>query len=433
MFSISSIVTIILVGLIAFIYFKKISLAYLWKRYKHFAYTFFILILAYFLITEALFYVEHQYVLETGLKSPLLDLSPEEFHKWILILILAGYEKDVFPISAMGEFLAALAIYLGWIALGVSILFEYLSNLKIKKRMEGKQGVKHEGHYVICGWNLRTPDFINNSMKAISEFSNKKCRIVIINDDLSEVLDVNPELRELIEGGQLDYIKGKTRDVFTLEQANIHKAASIVLFADGIEADADERTLLRALAISRFCRNKNNKENGIVAKDSIYIIAEVNDRQFESSLLSSDVNEVICTTEVGNNIITQTMNTKGLSMVLQDLLSYSDDNNEFYTIDLLQHSSLVGYTYDELLPILRKYNIQLIGIKSVFYDETQKPPVEIIDRDEINSRLKSEKNLTRQFIVNPNNENPIEFNYKTDDDDQLIVLCENGKIIKSIP
>ena len=110
---------------------------------------------------------------------------------------------------------------------------------------------------------------------------------------------------------------------------------------------ADERTLLRASAISRFCRNKNNKENVVVARDSIYIIAEVNDRHFESSFLASDVNEVICTTEVGNNIITQTMNTKGLSMVLQDLLNYSDYNNEFYTIDLLQHSSLVGCTYDE--------------------------------------------------------------------------------------
>ena len=125
------------------------------------------------------------------------------------------------------------------------------------------------------------------------------------------------------------------------------------------------------------------------------------------------------------------MNTKGLSMVLQDLLSYSDDNNEFYTIDLKEHASLVGYTYDELLPMLRKYNIQLIGIKSVFYDK-QNSTIEVIDREEIIERLKIEKELTRQFIVNPNKENPKEYNYKTDDDDQLIVLCENGKTIKNI-
>ena len=127
------------------------------------------------------------------------------------------------------------------------------------------------------------------------------------------------------------------------------------------------------------------------------------------------------------------MNTKGLSMVLQDLLSYSDDNNEFYTIDLLEHKSLVGFTYDELLPKLRKYNIQLIGIKSVFYDETQNPPEEIIDATEILELLKTEKQLKRQFIVNPSSQNQEEYNYKTDNDDQLIVLCENGKIIKTIP
>jgi hypothetical protein len=73
----------------------------------------------------------------------------------------------------------------------------------------------------------------------------------------------------------------------------------------------------------------------------------------------------------------------------------------------------------------------LIGIKSVFYDK-QNSTIEVIDREEIIERLKIEKELTRQFIVNPNKENPKEYNYKTDDDDQLIVLCENGKIIKNI-
>jgi hypothetical protein len=431
-YSISCIVSILIICFFAFLYFRKISLKFIWRRYKHFVYTFFILIIAYYFVTEAIFYFEGQHVIETGNNSPLLELTPKEFHKWILILMLSGYENDVFPISPVGEFLAVLAIYLGWMALGSSILFEYLSNLKIKKRMEGKRAVKHEGHYVICGWNLRTPDFIENSIKAITDFSNKKCRIVIINDDLSETIESNPKFKYLIESGQLDYVKGKTRDVKTLEQANIEKASSIVLFADGLDASADERTLLSALAISRFCRNKNNKANG-PSRDSIYIIAEVNDRQFESSLLASDVNEVICTTEVGNNIITQTMNTKGLSILLQDLLHYSDDNNEFYTIDLLEHKSLVGYTYDELIPKLRKYNVQLIGIKSVFYDKTQTPPAEVIDREEITRLLKSEKDLTRQFIVNPHKENHKEYNYKTDNDDQLIVLCENGKTIRSIP
>lgn len=421
-----------IVGLSAYLYVKKISIFYVWRRYKHFVFTFFVLIIAYFLIIEGLYYYENQYSIDTGINSPLLELSSEEYHKWLLVLILMGYEKDVFPISAAAEFLAAVATYLGWLAIGGSIFFEYMSNLKIKKRMEGNQSVSHENHYVICGWNLRTPEFISNTIKAITDFTNKSCRIVIINDDLKDVLSTSPNLKMLIETGQVDYVKGKTRDVVTLEKANIHKAASIVLFADGLNVDADERTLLRSLAISRFCRLKNSKKNG-TSKDSIYIIAEVNDRQFESSLIASDVNEVICTTEIGNNIITQTMNTKGLSMVLQDLLSYSDDNNEFYTIDLLEHKSLVGFTYDELLPKLRKYNIQLIGIKSVFYDETQNPPEEIIDAMEILELLKTEKKLKRQFIVNPSSQNQEEYNYKTDNDDQLIVLCENGKIIKTIP
>ena len=37
--------------------------------------------------------------------------------------------------------------------------------------------------------------------------------------------------------------------------------------------------------------------------------------------------------------------------------------------------------------MLRKYNIQLIGIKSVFYDK-QNSTIEVIDREEIIERLK---------------------------------------------
>lgn len=461
MFSLTSIISIIALVIGLTLYYKKINLSYIWRRYKHFVYTLFILVIAYFAITESIYYFEKQYTNETGIPNPLLELSSEEFHKWILILILAGLEKDVFPLSAPGEFLAAIAIYLGWIALGISILFEYLLNLKIKKRMEGKRSIKHEGHYVICGWNLRTPEFITNTIGAITDFSNKKCRIVIINDDLSEILELNPTLKELIETEKVDYIKGKTRDTITLEQANIHMAASIILFADGLGVDADERTLLRALAISRFCRSKNGGK-----EDAIYMIAEVNDKQFEPSLLASDVNEVICTTEIGNNIITQSIITRGLTTVISDLLSFGDKSNEFYSINLLTHKSLVGYTYDELIPILREYDIQLIGIKSVFYadewidcteeeynrleteerkfeikDNTklykkknEHPKIEIIDSEIIKQRLKNEKDgLDTQLIVNPRKQYEKEYNYKADDDDQLIVICANGKMIDDIP
>lgn len=411
-------------------------------------------------MTEAIFYFEKQYAVETGNKSPLLELSSQEFHKWILILILTGIEQDFFPASAPGEFLAAVAIYLGWIALSISILFEYLFNLKIKKRMQGKNSLKHEGHHVICGWNLRTPEFIVNTIQAVTNFTNKSCRIVIINDDLTEILSVNPILKDLIEEGKVDYIKGKIRDTITLEQANIHMAEKVVLFADGLGVDADERTLLRALAISRFCRSKSE-----VNEDSIYMIAEVNDKQFESSLLGSDVNEVICTTDIGNNIITQAIITKGLTKVISDLLGFSDDTNEFYSINLIIYKSLVGYTYDELIPILREYDIQLIGIKSVFYQDewvvcpkdeydrisdserkidrinseiiykkkNKHPKVEIIDQETIKKKLKAEKGLTTQLIVNPRKSNIEEYHYKTDDDDQLIVICANGKIIEGIP
>ena len=81
----------------------------------------------------------------------------------------------------------------------------------------------------LCGWNIRSTDFIKNTIEAISDFSHKSCSIVVIHDDLSEIIEANGELQDLIRKGVVHYIKGKTRDTQTLEMANIHEASSIVL------------------------------------------------------------------------------------------------------------------------------------------------------------------------------------------------------------
>ena len=72
MFSLTSIFSIIALGIGLLFYFGKINIGYLWRRYKHFVYTLILLVLAYFIIIELLYFFEEEYTNETGVPNPLL-------------------------------------------------------------------------------------------------------------------------------------------------------------------------------------------------------------------------------------------------------------------------------------------------------------------------------------------------------------------------
>ena len=159
--------------------------------------------------------------------------------------------------------------------------------------------------------------------------------------------------------------------------------------------------------------------------DSIYMIAEINHPKFKSSLLESDVNEVICSSNITENLMIQSMFNHGVASLINSVIFFNE-GNEFYVIDIKDHPGLVGKTFDELLVVLRRIKVQLIGIKICFYDPNEQL---IIDRKEIEKRLK-ERELTKEYLINPvKNE---EVGYKISSTDQLLVFALDEKKIKSI-
>ena len=118
----------------------------------------------------------------------------------------------------------------------------------------------------------------------------------------------------MIDSGELEFIAGDPKNMEALSSANVEKANAVILLAEDRSQEADERTLLRALAISRYCRQFNGQE----MLDSIYIIAEINDPQFEDDLLQSDVNEVVCSSEMMEDVILQSSLNHGISEILNE-------------------------------------------------------------------------------------------------------------------
>jgi len=277
-------------------------------------------------------------------------------------------------------------------------------------------------HIVICGWNDSVPRFIKDSISALkSSFVDKNKKIVIISTEFKKFLNEDPNLQNLHDRHDIEFLNGEPRDCQVLQKANIIKAKTVVLVADNRTLGSDERTLSRALSISKYARQKTS-----YGMDNIYVIAEVNCPDFKQFLLDADVNEVICSSNITENLMIQSMLNHGITNVLNNLLHFTDEN-EFYIIDIRKHSTLSGKTFDELLILLRNYGIQLIGIKISFFDEKQKL---IIDTKEITKQLNG-MGLKRENLINPTDET--EITYRTSLYDQLVVVALDEMCIKNLP
>jgi len=413
----------------------KINYLYLWIRFKHIFIGVLILGFLYIFSIQLLKSSEFEFYKTIGIKSQLLNLSIKDLHFWLLIRNLTGNDSGIFPLSTTGKLMLSFSSYLIWIGTILIAFSEYLAHQINKKRKLGHMRIKFENHIVIIGWNDTTNHFIKETISSAKQYNGKAEKIVCIVPNSEKIIETDKGIKELHSLKYLHFVSGRTRDKNVLENANIHKASSVVLLAEDNSSESDERTLLRALAISRFCRLKSKEKIEESPSDheykihkvdkyidSIYIIAEINDEQFKNDLLDSDVNEVVITSSYGKSIITQTMLNHGVSKVLDEILQFNE-YNEFYIIDLAEKGNkhLQGKTFDELLLPLRKQKILLIAVKVIYHDDNNQI---IIDSEEINKLLHSE-NLKRDVIVNPISE--YEINRKTDEDDQLIVFTTNRK------
>lgn len=379
-----------------------------------------IVLMLFLLMALMVQYFEKQFAAENMVNVPLANTSLFNTVKWFLIFSLTGYEVGVFPQSTGGQLIAALSPLLGLSAIALTILAELIISHNRKRRKSGMQDINFEQHIVISGCNDRLPELLIKAIGSLksSFIKSHYTKYLILDHRFKQILDSHKELENMHRKKEFEFINGDPKNDYYLEKANIDKADTVILLADDKSREADERTLLRALSISRFCRKKVGQE----ALDAIYIIAEVNHTDLRDSFYQADVNEIICSGEVSENVIIQSSFNHGMSEILDELISYNEFN-EFYLMDGHEYPMIVGKTFDELLPELRKKAILLIGIKVIFYENSH----EIIDKDEISHRLMEFK-LKRQIITNPIN--LAENQYKLRKDDQIFVLAEDEQSIK---
>jgi len=435
----------------------KISLKYIWYRYKHFFIGFLILLVIYFASIEFLLAAERNFYKETGIKSQILNLTYQNLHSWLAVTNLTGNDNGIFPHSLTGKFMVALNTLNFWIGTVLVGASEYINYQLRKKRKLGIMKTKHKNHVVIFGWDNSTDKFVTELIADAKEFYNLRLNLVLVVEDNQKILTKYPRIREMHEQQTIDIIKGDAMDFHVLELAKVHLARVVILLAERNNEHSDKNTVMRAFAISRFCKNKikeaekkgkniftkandgitnfsfNNKENSKINPatdnlDAIYMIAELNDSYYKESLIEADVNEILVADNYRKAAIKQSVFNFGMTKVLDELMQYNE-GNDFYKIHLKNKNNqfLVGKNYDELLVMLRKVGILLIGIHVIFY-EKKDPSKILIDQKKIRERLEEEDHLTRDILINPTDEK--ERTRKVDDNDHLIVIATTMKVIK---
>ncbi len=423
-----------------FHFFSTKKIKKIWYRYNHFLFGILLLIILYELSIELMIYGEKELDQSVNIKSQIINMPRSKLHFWLIISNLSQNNDGIFPVSSLAKLMYSLSFYTLWIG-GICIaIVEILVKRIIKKRNNGIMKIKYTNHTVITGWNINTELFIKDYFSAKKDYFSNDTKLVLVIENAKKLRDENAYIRELVNTRELSIINGDIREEDISIMANVYQAKTVVLFAEDNTTRADEKTLLRALSISRHCRKLSLQENKRKQShikstisvevnkyiDSIYIIAEVNNLLYEEDLYKADVNEVVCSAIYSKNIITQSIFNHGVSRVLDEVLNYNE-LNEFYEIDLKleENAKLRNKTFDELLFALRKVNILLIAIHKLYYNS--KTDEQIIDRDEI-KRLLTGDNLTREIIINPQNE--IENKHEADADDGLIVLCSSEKVLR---
>ncbi len=239
-------------------------------RFKHMIIGIAIVAILYWISVEMMMQAETEFYVDMGIKSPLLNMTKSDLHFWVVINYLTQNDNGIFPLTSTGQLLLSFTGYIIFIGTLLIAIAEYMFREIQIKKMNGELPVKCTNHTILTGWNFYTSELLKDFETASREYNGKKEKVVLVVDNPEEVLATNNELRILNEESKIKLINGDIRKESVLKNCNITKASTVVLLAEDSTPAADEKTLLRALAISRYCRkiynqqSSKNKEKSII-------------------------------------------------------------------------------------------------------------------------------------------------------------------------
>ncbi|WP_349408215.1 potassium channel family protein [Pseudalkalibacillus sp. SCS-8] len=239
----------------------------------------------------------------------MIILEPETFTTlfdslwWVMTTVTTVGYGDISPVSVGGRIYAMFLYIIGIGLIGVVIgkVVDGFGAFRRRKE-EGLLAFKGTDHIVIIGWSQKAKFAIEEILQT------DNFREIVIIDKLNKV----PYLHELVH-----YVQGNPAEEEVLMQANLPKAAAVLLFADDSIQDpllTDGKTLLTVTTIERL-------------SPDIHSTVEILNEDHIKNFRHVKVDEFILSNETISRLAVRSAITNGISKIFSQLMSHGIGDN----------------------------------------------------------------------------------------------------------
>lgn len=224
---------------------------------------------------------------------------------WTLVTMSTVGYGDKVPITVWGRVIATICMVAGPILM-VSVVGSIGVHLydRWMKGVKGMAQVKSNAHVIICGWNWKAEDIINElNMSELRELP-----IAIIDDSI----DTRP-----VDNPRISFVKGNASELRVLSRANIGAAKFAIVLAENNTPAADQKTVLTVLAIQK-------------SNPSIVACAELNDANNEEHLREAGCRIIINASTLSSRLLAMSLQNPVVNTIVKELVSQG--GNEVYRI-----------------------------------------------------------------------------------------------------
>lgn len=256
---------------------------------------------------------------------------------WAIVTMSTVGYGDRSPITGAGRLVASVVMITGPVllvtlvsAVGISVYEQR------RKGMKGESPITTKGHIVICGWNRKAKDIINE-LRLSPKFRNIPITIV---DDSVETAPLNEK--------NTFFVKGNPCEISVLDQANVREAKYAIVIASDNTPAADQKTVLAVLAIESI-------------HPDILTCAELNDMENEGHLRRAACDVIVNTNALTSKLLAMSVENPATNSVVGELVTRTR-GNEIYRMCLPQQYEGAAFMmpFEELK---NQHNITLIGLE----------------------------------------------------------------------